>query len=307
MEAELYKKYRPDNFDQVVGQDEAVAQLKTMARDKRFPHTILFTGPSGTGKTTIARILRTKLKCSDMDFFERNASEDRGIESIRAIQRTMPTRPMAGKAKVYLIDECHAMTADAQNAFLKILEDTPSHVYFFLATTDPQKLKKTIITRCHEVKCKAIPESKLKQLVKEIAAKENVELDQEVADALVEVCDGSARKALVILNGIIGIKSKEEQLRGIAEGVDVRKQAFDLVQALMYNKKWPAISKILTAIQHEEPEGVRRLVLSYCSKVVLGGGNQAQRAADIIEVFEYNFYDSGFAGLIMSCRKVTNN
>src|SRR5690606_3369465 len=108
-----------------------------------IPHAMLFTGPSGCGKTTLARILRVKLRCSDNDFQEINAADFRGIDSIRSMRQQVGAAPLGGDSRIWLIDEAHSMTADAQNAFLKLLEDTPRHVYFFLATTDPQKLKKT--------------------------------------------------------------------------------------------------------------------------------------------------------------------
>ena len=136
---ELYRKYRPTSFKQVVGQEEAIRTLTELGKRKAIPHAILFTGPSGVGKTTLARILQRKLKCVGNDFVEMNAANDRGVGIIRSIQNKVGLAPMLGSCRIWLMDEAHQLTSDAQSAFLKLLEDTPSHVYFMLATTDPQK------------------------------------------------------------------------------------------------------------------------------------------------------------------------
>src|SRR5688572_25883760 len=140
---ELYKKFRPKTLKGVVGQEGAVSSLQSMIDKGRLPHTILFSGPSGCGKTTIARILKGILECSDLDFFEINCADFKGIDMVRDIRRYVGIPPLHGKSRVWLIDEAHQLTKDAQNAFLKLLEDTPKHAYFMLATTDPQKLLPT--------------------------------------------------------------------------------------------------------------------------------------------------------------------
>jgi len=122
---ELYIEYRPTSFKAVKGQPEVVKVLQNFVTKQRVPHAILFSGPSGCGKTTLARILRHKLACGDHDFFEVNAAEKRGIDFIRELQRVSRLRPVDGKCKVWIIDECHNLTKEAQHAFLKLLEDAP--------------------------------------------------------------------------------------------------------------------------------------------------------------------------------------
>ena len=153
---ELYKKYRPKNFKRIVGQPTITEQLTSMTRSNQFPHSSLFSGPSGCGKTTLARIMRNKLDCGDQDFQEVNCADFRGIDMVRDIRNRMNLAPIGGECRVWLIDEAHQLSSQAQNAFLKILEDTPSHVYFMLATTDPQKLIPTIRTRCAEFKVSSL-------------------------------------------------------------------------------------------------------------------------------------------------------
>ena len=127
---------------------------------KHGTNPILFTGPSGTSKTTLARIYKNHIGCSDMDFVELNAANFKGIDTVRDIIRDMNLSPMKGPVRMWLIDECHKMTNDAQNAFLKSLEDVPSHVRFCLATTDSSKLLKTLVSRCHKVQTKLLTAEK---------------------------------------------------------------------------------------------------------------------------------------------------
>ena len=304
MTEELYKKYRPKTFKDVIGQDDAIKSLIDMGKRNAIPHAILFVGPSGCGKTTLARILKTKLKCSDFDFQEINSAECRGIDEIRKIQQRIGASPLSGKdrCRIWLIDEVHGLTGDAQNAFLKILEDTPKHVYFMLATTDPQKLKKTIITRCTQIKLKLLSIENLIYVLDTVVVRENKPVDIDVLGKIAEVADGSARKALVILHAISGLESVEDQLAAI-EASDIKRQAFEICRALMKPKTtWQEMQEIINDIE-EEPESIRWMVLGYCKKVMLGKGNH-KRAAIIIEEFREHWYDCKMAGLIISCYNV---
>lgn len=302
MTDELYKRHRPGTFKQVVGQEDAIAALMDMGKRKAIPHAILFTGPSGCGKTTLARILRTKLKCNDADFKELNCADFRGIDMVRDIRKTMNLAPMASPCRVYLIDEVHQFTAPAQDAFLKLLEDTPGHVYFMLATTDPQKLKKTVRTRCTDIKVALLSQAQLRGMVERVIEDEEAkELDEEVMDALVAAAEGSARKALVILHQIIGIEDEEKQL-GLIAAVDEKKEGIAIARALLDNRtKWADMAAILRDVE-EDPESLRYMVLGYASKVLLGRANR--RAATMIQAFRDNFYDSKKAGLILACYEV---
>ena len=299
---ELYKKYRPQNFGDLVGQKEAVAVLTEMGKAGKIPHFLLFTGGSGCGKTTIARILRKKLKCSDADFNEINAAESRGIDTIREIKATMNLAPMAGKCRVWLLDEVHALTGDAQNALLKMLEDTPAHVYFMFATTDPQKLKATIKTRATEIKCKEITREDLAELIRRVVAKEGKPpLTDDVVKRLSYVAEGSARKALVILDSVIRITDPTAQIEAI-EANDVKGQAIQIAKALLNkNTSWNQMSQILQSVD-EDPESIRWLVLGYTTAVLIKADNG--RAAQIISEFRDNWYDCKKAGLVVSCYNV---
>jgi DNA polymerase III subunit gamma/tau len=299
---EWYRKHRPTLIKNLIGQPDAVRTLKAMIKEG-IPHAILLTGASGTGKTTTARILKEKLNCSDHDFNEINAADSRGIDTVRDIRGTMGLHPMQGESRVFLIDEIHKMTGDAQTALLKMLEDTPAHVYFILATSDPQKLLKTIITRCTEVRFIALPHLPMKALIEDVAKKENVTLTEELTDRIIECADGSARKALVLLQQVAGIEGEEDQLSAVLSN-DAKREGIEIARLVM-NKatKWAEVSKALKEVS-EEPETVRRIILGYARTMMLGSEKFAARAYLVIVAFENPFYDSGAAGLARACWEV---
>jgi DNA polymerase-3 subunit gamma/tau len=295
---ELYKKHRPTKLSELVGQDDAVKMLRQMGKTHSIPHCILLTGPSGCGKTTIARILKRMLNCSDFDFNEMNIADARGIDVVREIRNRMGLAPIGGSVRVWLLDECARATTDFQNGILKILEDTPKHVYFFLATTEPQKLLGTIKTRATEIKVKALKDRDMDVLLQLTSEKEKFVLSESVREKIVESADGSPRKALVLLNQVMGLSSEEDQLAVVSAGV-ASAQSIELCRALLNPKvRWSEISKILKTLE-EEPESLRRMVLGYANAVLLNSGSA--RAYDMITCFEKNYFDSGKAGLAASC------
>lgn len=297
---ELYRRHRPKMLKQVLGQPQATEAIRTFLEKDNVPHSILFTGPSGCGKTTLARILRNKLKCTGADFQELNCADFRGIDMVRDIRQRMGLAAMGGGSRIWLIDECHKMSNDAQNAFLKMLEEPPDHVYFMLATTDPAKLLPTIRTRCTEIRVQALPPKAMETLLQDVLAKEGASLSEEVIEKIVNVAEGSARKALVLLDQVRGLATEEEQLETIASN-DAKQQGIMIARAL-FNPRctWAEMAKVLKSVD-EEPETLRYMVLAYATNVLLGGGKLAGLAAVVIDAFERNYYDSKRAGLVLSC------
>lgn len=297
---ELYNKHRPRDFKGLVGQSEAVATLAALGKSRTMPHALLFTGPSGCGKTTIARILRVKIGCGDADFREINSADARGIDDVRLLDRNMRLSPMAGSAKVYLIDEAHKMTNDAQNAMLKMLEDTPSHVYFFLASSEPAKLIKAIKTRCTEIKVKPVPADLMKKLVQDTANTEGKPVGDAVAAKIAEVSQGSPRKALVLLHQVIGLPNDEAKLKAV-ERPDAEALGFEVAQGLLKKTSWSAINEKLRILEEkeEEPEAIRRIVLGYMKSVLSKSDNK--RAFDILMCFREPTYDMGWPAVYANC------
>lgn len=302
---ELYKKRRPTKFKQVLGQDAACEMLEQMIASKSVPQALLFAGPSGCGKTTMARILKRELNCGDPDWVEMNAADCRGIDEIRGIKEKVSLNPLDGDCRIWLIDECHQLTSAAQNAFLKILEDTPRNAYFFLATTDPRKLLPTVRTRCTTVTVDRMTAATIGRLLDRMLKHTKLKkLRSNVKDAIVEAADGSARKALVLLEQIQRLKSTERQLEIIEQSFS-EKEAIDLCRALVRPKNWPAVSKILRELKGE-PEQTRRAILGYASAVLLKNPRGTARNALIIEELSDNLFDSGKPGLVAACYRICN-
>ena len=300
--SELYRKHRPTSFKRVIGQPEACRTLASMVKAGKVPHAIMFVGPSGCGKTTLAGILRTKLGCSENDFQDINAASNRGIDMVRSIDRRMGLAALGGSCRIWLLDEAHKASSDAQTALLKVLEDPPDHVYFFLCTTHPQGLLPTIRTRCTEIRLKPLSEADLKRVMEEALEAEGLPpASDELYQRIAEVAEGSARKALVLLGQVIGIPDEQERLDAVLSS-DLKKDVFELVRMLLWRKAtWPEVANFLKGLDTEDWEGLRRLVLANATNELLKGGKGAERAFAIIRYFESNYYDVGKAGLVRDC------
>ncbi len=294
----LYLDYRPLVFDEIAGNEGTVSALKAMLKRDDRPHAFLFTGSSGTGKTTLARIVANELGAKDHDLIEMDSASCRGIDDIRQIQKQTRLQPLTSPCRVWILDEIHRATGDAQAALLKALEDTPSHVYFMLCTTDPQKLLPTIVNRCSQFKLEPLNDSEMTSLLIEIGDAEELEISEEVLDRIVDTSGGSSRKALVTMDKLIGL-DPGQMLQAVGGIMETDKQIIDLCRALIKKESWKTICGILDGLSKEEPEGVRRAVLGYADAVLRKG--DSARAFLILDAFESNFYDSGKAGLTRAC------
>lgn len=306
---ELYKRHRPQSLKTMVGHKGVLAGLEKRLAKGDIPQAILFTGPSGTGKTTLARIILGHLGAGSHDTFEINSADFKGIEMVREIRRLVQLSPISGPCRVWIIDEAHQLTKDAQNAFLKILEDTPRNCYFMLATTDPQKLLKTILTRCSEIKLSALSNSELEKLLKRVVEKEKFQIGQDILDEIIASCDGSARKALVILEQVAVFTNEEEQAEALKSTTLNKDLALELARTLVNSRNsgdWLDVAKILKEMT-DDPEAVRYLILGFGRAILLKGGKGAERAFRLIDIFSGNFYDSKQAGLAAACWEFINS
>ena len=220
----IARKWRPQTFADVVGQDHVVRTLKNAIARNRIAHAYLFVGPRGTGKTSTARIVAKALNCtggpnadfdvndpacvsiaegSHLDVIEIDGASNNGVDQVRDLRDTVQYAPAQGKFKVYIIDEVHMLSAAAFNALLKTLEEPPAHVKFVFATTDPQKVLPTILSRCQRFDLKPIPPELIVERLAKIAAAEKIEISAEALACIARMADGGMRDAQSILDQMI--------------------------------------------------------------------------------------------------------
>lgn len=215
-EIALYRKYRPASFADVLGQEHIVKVLEGALKLGHVSHAYLLHGSRGTGKTTIARIIASKLNTADEDIIEIDAASNRGIDDIRELREGVTTLPFRSKYKIYIIDEVHMLTKEAWNALLKTLEEPPAHVIFILATTELDKVPETIISRCQVFTFKKPSVAVLTELVQHVAKEEGFSIESAGAELLATLGDGSFRDTHGILQKIFSFsKDKKISLKEI--------------------------------------------------------------------------------------------
>lgn len=219
----LYRKYRSKNFDELVGQEAIKQTLENSLKIQKISHAYLFSGPRGTGKTSVARLFAKALNCekgngeicnecsncrainegSHPDVIEIDAASNSGVDEVRELIEKVKYAPIQGKYKVYIIDEVHMMTNSAFNALLKTLEEPPSYVVFILCTTEPYKLLPTILSRCQRYEFKKITDAELKKLITHVLKEEGVSATNDSINLIVELANGGARDSLSLLDQVI--------------------------------------------------------------------------------------------------------
>lgn len=232
----LSRKYRPQKFDEVIGQGHITQTLKNAISARRIAHAYLFAGPRGIGKTTTARILAKALNCLNgpvpepcqncisckeitrgicVDVFEIDAASNRGIDEIRALRENVKFAPAACRYKIYIIDEAHQITHDAFNALLKTLEEPPGHIIFILATTEPQKIPLTILSRCQRFNFRPVSVEEIVQRLEEIIKKENLSVEKEAIIFIARLAQGSVRDAESLLDEVVSFSPEEIKVKDI--------------------------------------------------------------------------------------------
>lgn len=210
-ETALYRKYRPSNFKEVLGQDHIIKVLKNSIELGNLAHAYIFAGSRGTGKTSVARIFAHEIGTSANDITEIDAASNNGVDEIRALNEAVSTLPFDSKYKVYILDEAHMLSKGAWNALLKTLEEPPAHVIFIMATTETEKIPETVVSRCQTFSFKKPTQKILKEVVLAIAKKEGFTLEPASADLIAMLGDGSFRDAQSVLQKIIG-SSKDKMI-----------------------------------------------------------------------------------------------
>lgn len=277
----LYRKYRPSYFDEVVGQKIIIRTLKNAVENNTLSHAYLFTGPRGTGKTSVAKILAKTINCEHLknlipcnkcvnctqinnkqsvDIIEIDAASNNGVDEIRELKSKVNLVPSIGKYKVYIIDEVHMLTTGAFNALLKTLEEPPEHIIFILATTEPHKIPATILSRCQRFDFKKIHETDIYNRLKEIAKLEKIEIDDDSLTEIARLADGGLRDALSLFDQVIAYSKDKIKVEDVHEinGTLPPLQLRNLIVYLFHND----IEKLFDLIDQYDQSGKNFVKLS---------------------------------------------
>lgn len=305
---DLDQKYRPRTLDGIVGQPAAVAVMRSWGQ--RVPRCVLFTGGPGTGKTSSAKILAADvLKCATVLDVNCGLVEN-PIDYVRTLRDDIRYRPLNGGTQAVILDEAQTFSRapGAAQGLLKVLEDCPDWVWFFLASTDPQKILPAIISRCVTVDLKDVADADLTALVRGVAEREGHALDADLLEGLVSAARGSPRAALKYLEKVMGLPP-EDALAAIGGGFGEKSDAFALARAVIYDRQraWPNVAQVLSKLEDEDPEGLRRMLLT-CGRKQLLAGKEPDWVYRVILCLEKPLFDRGtskalLAALLYECFK----
>ena len=296
----LQTKYRPTTLDEVVGQDHIKPGLEAvMAAGQQ--QTFLFEGPSGTGKTTLARLVAAQLGCTTVK--EIDAATHTGVDAMRTVASGAQFVSMDGGNQAFIVDECHRLSKQAWESLLKDIEEPPAGVFWFFATTEPNKILKTVRTRCMTYTLKDVPWRKLLGLLSQIATAEGIDTTDEILDVCAEEADGSPRQALVNLATVQHTKDVGEA-RAALNRLAGDKEAFDFAKLVMKKEtSFKALCDMLKLLKEINPESIRHTVRAYATTTILGSPDNTW-ARGVLLAFETPCVEQNQISDIL-CRLIT--
>lgn len=310
----LQTDYRPNSWELFEGNHATIASLKSNLQSPDHNHVMLFTGPSGTGKTTLARLvgrcvmgeedtINTELK--PFAYREINCGTAGGKEQIVTLERDIKRKPITGRASVFFFEEAHRLTPQAQEALLKVMEDgVPVFAYLLFATTDPEKFKTAFRRRCAEYHVEFLSRKVVIDFLRDVWLEEREDgPDEKVLKTIAQKAKGSIGDALKHLDTVINLE-RENMLECVVKyNLQDNVDAVELCHLLLRGSTWTECREKLKLLRNKEAEGLRRMVYSYMSKVLLDGDNL--NAAIVMQCFDRPVYDNGFDGLVRCCYEAT--
>lgn len=283
----LDTKYRPKAFEKVVGQRPAIQTLQSAIKRKQA-QAFLLVGPSGVGKTTIARIACKMLGCVSVGtILEIDAADYTGVEDMREIKRQVQYQPLGGDQRAVIIDECHRLSANAWDSLLKMVEEPPPHLTWWLCTTDYSKVPETIRTRCIRVLLQEVSEKDLRTRLDQVIRMEKLTLDDDVLDIIVREANGSPRQMLQNLEACISCKTDVEAAEALRSAIK-SEIAIDLAKFLLAGKgSWAKAMTFVEALNEAgtSPESVRYVISNYVAGA-LKKSNTDNRACALLGIIE---------------------
>ena len=302
--------YRPTKLEEVFGNDELVDTLSKVLKRDEPRSSYFFTGIPGSGKTTLARVVANELGILDSNFYEFNAANTRGIDTIRTIISEADFKPLSGKRKMYLLDECHQITGAASESLLKFLEEPPKHVFIVLCTSEPNRINANTLSairrRCFCSELRSIVPPEISEYLRAIAESEEATVSDKIITKISKACGGSIGHALSMLDTVI--ESGDENALTMLDMIYITDDQVKPIITLLIDEresgpvKWKKISKILKSFDGN-PEYARRAISNYIAKV-LQNRNALSKTLPLMKTAVYftdSFHESGILGLTMAC------